>query len=89
MSVAEPVEAIRAINDRQVFLTACLLVSGLLLIDNQYVRNSCQSIWNGRNLYHVYHEIVANHAVLLEVISPMIRSKTIGKTELINFTFAT
>ena len=65
MPVAEPVEATSAINDRQTFLTACLLVGGLSPIDNQYIRNSCQSILNGRNLYHVYHEIVANHAVLL------------------------
>ena len=65
MPVAEPVEAIRAINDRQVFLTVCLLMSGLSPIDNQYVRNSCQSIWNGRNVHQVYYEIVANHAGLL------------------------
>ncbi len=65
MPVAEPVEATSAINDRQTFLTACLLEGGLLLIDNQYIRNSCQPGLTSRNMYHVYHEIVANHAVLL------------------------
>ena len=89
MPVAEPAEAARAINDRQVFLTVCLLMSGLSPIDNQYIRNSCQSIWNGRNMYRANYEIVVNHALYWTVISPMIRLKAMGQTELINFTFAT
>ena len=59
--VVEPVESTSAINDRQIFLTACLLMSGLPPVDNQHVRSSCQSIWNGRGLYRVHYEIVVDY----------------------------
>ena len=59
--VAETVEATRAINDRQIFLTVCLLMSGLPPVDNHHIRSSCQSIWNGWSLYRVYYEIVVDY----------------------------